>query len=357
VTCIPGFFMQANENILNLLREEGAQAERKAQRGIILQPGAIGDCVLTLPLARFMKESLGLGTIDIMGHTEYIGIMPGRTCVDSICSIDSANLHRLFVKPETFDLADGDSLINAFSAYVWIVSFLGEPGGSFEQNLIYTANCSHSVEVMTLSMKPPKDFHRPLAESHIIQFIDQSGLSFGDWAINCDDILIKQTPADTAKGRELLAEACVDLSKKLVIIQPGSGGADKCWHLNNFLSVAGKIISKGFEVVFLFGPAEQARFSSRALKNISKTTTCLTDLSLTQVLAVLSCAHWFIGNDSGITHLAAASGIRTLVVFGPTNPKVYAPMGPGVRVFARNSKIFSKKPSLTLQNELLEAFP
>jgi len=55
--------MQANDSILNLLREERAQAVRAARRGVILQPGAIGDCVLTLPLAKLMKDCLGLGEI------------------------------------------------------------------------------------------------------------------------------------------------------------------------------------------------------------------------------------------------------------------------------------------------------
>jgi len=168
--------MQANDNILELLREKGAEAARGASRAVILQPGAIGDCVLTLPLAGFMKASLGLGGIDILGHTEYISILPGRTCVDGIRSIDSIDLHRLFAETKTFDLADGDPLINVFADYTWIVTFLGEPNSNFEQNLIFTANCSHSAEVMTLSMKPPETFGAHLTDFYTQQFIDQSGL-------------------------------------------------------------------------------------------------------------------------------------------------------------------------------------
>ena len=50
--------MQANDNILDLLKEKRAQAARTARRGVILQPGAIGDCILTLPLAELMKNCL-----------------------------------------------------------------------------------------------------------------------------------------------------------------------------------------------------------------------------------------------------------------------------------------------------------
>jgi ADP-heptose:LPS heptosyltransferase len=75
---------------------------------------------------------------------------------------------------------------------------------------------------------------------------------------------------------------------------------------------------------------------------------------LAQVLGFLSCADAFIGNDSGITHLAAALGVRTLAVFGPTNPAVYKPTGPAVTVFANNTTTFAKKPSVRMQRELLD---
>jgi ADP-heptose:LPS heptosyltransferase len=346
--------MQTDDDILNLLKEKGAQMARLAQRGVILQPGAIGDCILTLSLAEFMKDSLQLGGIDILGHTEYIGILPGRTCIDSVRSMDSMNLHRLFVETNAFDLADGDPLINAFADYAWIVTFLGEPNSHFEQNLIFTANCSHSSEVITLSMKPPEDYSNHLTDYYRQQFVDESGLSSEPQQIERGTRLIKSTEADVNKGRELLREIQVDSFEKLVVIQPGSGGLHKCWYLDNFLAVAKELRSKGVEVVFLLGPAEQERFSNTTIKDINSVARCLTDLSLTQVVCLLSCSDGFIGNDSGITHLAAGMGVRTLVVFGPTNPAVYKPVGPAVTVFASGRTAFADKPSAALQQEVLE---
>jgi len=345
--------MHANDDILNLLREKGAQVAREAQRAVILQPGAIGDCILTLPLAEFLKESLELGGVDIIGHTEYTGILPGRTCIDSIRCIDSANLYRLFVESDAFDLADRDPLINIFADYAWIVTFLGEPNGSFEQNLIFTANCSHSAEVITLSMKPPEDFARHVTDFYTQEFIDQSGLSLPPRQVEPDKRLIEVTKADRDGGKELLAETDLDPSKKLVVIQPGSGGLNKSWHLDNFLAVAKAVRSKGMEAVFLLGPAEVERFSKSRIKRIDSVAGCLTDLSLTQAVGLLSCADGFVGNDSGITHLAAGLGVKTLAVFGPTNPVVYGPIGPAVTVISDTSARFAKKPSARSQKELL----
>lgn len=348
--------MGTDDDILKLLMNKGAEAAWKAQRGLIVQPGAIGDCILTLPLAGFMKDSLGLSAVDILGHTEYIGIMPGRTHADGVRSMDSVDLHRLFAEVKTFDLPDGDPLINAFSDYAWIATFLGEPNSNFEQNLIFTANCSHSAEVVTLSTRPPKECSTHISDHYIEQFIAQSGLSLEPYRIRSDEVLIRATEADINMGRELLKEVGVDFIKKIVVIQPGSGGPDKCWHLANFLAVAKELCGEGMEVMFLLGPAELERFSDAAIKSITDAGKCLMDLSLTQVLGLLSCADGFVGNDSGITHLAAVLGIKTLAVFGPTDPEVYRPLGPAVTVLSSNTKAFCESPSPELQQRLLEAF-
>ncbi|MHC4424187.1 MAG: glycosyltransferase family 9 protein, partial [Planctomycetota bacterium] len=92
-----------------------------------------------------------------------------------------------------------------------------------------------------------------------------------------------------------------------------------------------------------------------AIKKITGVAKYLTDLSLTQVLGLLSCADWLISNDSGITHLAAGLGTKTVAVFGPTDPDVYRPIGPAVTVLTNRTATFTKKPSVRLQKKLLEA--
>jgi hypothetical protein len=149
------------------------ETSQKTQSCVILQPGAIGDCILTLPLAEFMKESLGLDTIDIIGHSEYIDILPARTCINKALSMDSLQLHRLFTDDKSFSLLPDDPLIKTFEKYDWIITFLGEPDSSFEKNLIFTAYCSHSAEVITLQMKPAEEFSSHLTEFYIKQFVGQ----------------------------------------------------------------------------------------------------------------------------------------------------------------------------------------
>jgi len=347
--------MQTEGDILALLEAKGAQVAKETQRAVILQPGALGDCILTLPLVKIMKEGLNLGGVDIIGHTEYIGAFPGRSCVDGVRSIDSTDLHRMFVEPAKFDLADWDPLINTFAVYSWIVTFLGEPGSDFEQNLIFTANCSHSAEIITLSMKPSEGGKVHVAESYIQQFAGQSGLSPEQAKVAMDKVLIRITEADRDTGVELLDQAEIDLSKKLVVIHPGSGGARKCWHLENFVSVAQGLRTQGFEVLFLLGPAEIERLRPAEEARLYGAARCIGHLSLAQVVGLLSCADAFLGNDSGVSHLAAAIGLRTYVMFGPTDPALYRPIGPAVTLFQDVTETFAERPSLDLQKQVLAA--
>lgn len=346
--------MQASNDILSLLEEKGAQMAKEAQRAVILQPGALGDCILTLPLVRLMQETLGLGGVDVIGHADYIGFLPERSCVSSIRSIDSTELHRLFTEPAQFDLADHDPLIEAFSDYAWIVTFLGEPDGGFEQNLIFTANCSHSAEVITLALKPPKDTAQHVAEYYLEQFVQEGGLPSEKAAIAPEQILIKVVDADREHGLDLLSRTGLDVAKPLVVLHPGSGGQNKCWHLENYLNVARTLRAAEIEAVFLLGPAEAERLGNKEKLQLRSAARCVTDLALTQVVGLLSCADAFVGNDSGVTHLAAGIGLRTVALFGPTDPALYRPIGPALTVFQDTESSFAKEPSESLQKEVID---
>jgi ADP-heptose:LPS heptosyltransferase len=346
--------MQAEDDILRLLEARSAQLAKEAQRAVILQPGALGDCILTLPLVRLVKEALNLGGVDLIGHAEYVGILPGRSCVDGIRAIDSVELHRLFVESPRFDLADQDPLIHLFAGYSWIITFLGEPGSDFEQNLIFTTNCSHSAEVVTLPLKPPRSVQQHITELYTEHFARQSGLPMESARVDPKGVQIRVGQADRDLGVEILEQVGIDLSKRLVVIQPGSGGQKKCWHLENFLNITRALRGPDVEVLFLLGPAEVERLRPAEKVQIHGVTRCIAHLSLPQVVGLLSCADAFVGNDSGVTHLAAGMGLRTIVLFGPTDPAIYRPLGPRVAVVQGQVESFAEKASLELQEVVLD---
>lgn len=115
------------------------------------------------------------------------------------------------------------------------------------------------------------------------------------------------------------------------------------------------LANEGVEVVFLLGPAEMERFDISVIARMRDVAMTLMNLSLADVLSVLSCAGGYIGNDSGITHVAAALGVRTVAIFGPTDPVVYGPVGPAVTILRSREPGFSGAISKDLQEKTVAA--
>ncbi len=299
---------------------------QKEKSGLIIHSGAIGDCLLTLPLAAAIKNEFSLDRMDFIGPSEYIDFYPGRTCIEGIRSIDSVPLYRFFEEDLIFTRDDNDRLSQVLADYEQIISFLGEGDPQFEKNLIYAVHSTHSAEVTVLPAKPDPAYPDHITAFYREKFTAEHQL---DNLPDADDTFVHPLPDDYLAGEELLQQAGMDPDQTIVIIQPGSGSPDKCWHWHNFILLAAELEANDIQPVFLLGPAEQARFPKQAIK--AMTSFCVMEnLSLTQVLQILTQADALLGNDSGIGHLAAAMGKKTLILFGPSNPTHYAPRGPHV---------------------------
>ena len=117
-------------------------------------------------------------------------------------------------------------------------------------------------------------------------------------------------------------------------VAPGSGHAGKNWPLSHYYE-ASRALAWEFKlgVIWLAGPAEADAVPYLKALASAQGHLLLAGAPLEQVAAVLSRCRLFLGNDSGLTHLAAAlGGPRVLALFGPTNPAVWAPPGEQVRI-------------------------
>ncbi len=319
----------------------GRQRCKPPKRGLIINPGAIGDCLLTLPLAKFMKDTLALDGVDLSANSDYTHFYPGRTCIDSVTSINSNQWHCFFTPHNEFDIDHTDPLVRNLSKYEWIVSFMGQGNFDFERNLAYAVNCVRSVEVSILEMIPAGDTAEHISDNYIRQFLKSNPAIETEASFSSSDPLIELSQDDTAQGRNILQAAGVDKSEKIIVIHPGSGGQHKCWNTGNFLAVAEKLKGDGFVVVFILGPAEIEKFTSETIAEIKACGNCLSGLDLLETACILSHADVFLGNDSGISHLSAAMGTRTIAIFGPTDPAVYGPLGPHTTVFVAKNDDFT----------------
>ncbi len=120
----------------------------------------------------------------------------------------------------------------------------------------------------------------------------------------------------------------------ILAMAPGSGGLAKNWPLSRYYEVARALAwEAGLKVVWLAGPAEEAVLPYIQGLAAAQEQVVWANEPLERLARLLARTHVYLGGDSGITHLAAAAGARRVVaLFGPTDPRVWAPWGEQITV-------------------------
>jgi ADP-heptose:LPS heptosyltransferase len=247
-------------------------------RRLLIRPGAIGDCILSIPALRYLKAT----------YTEVwvpTTIVPLIQFADKVRSISSTGLNLVGIG----DLGIPTALREALQSFDSIISWYG-------------ANRLEFREAM-LSLGVPCEFHTALPPAEFNE--------------HATDFFARQVGAPVGCIPQIAVEPC--LQRSTVMIHPFSGSARKNWPLDSFFELAKKLSAS---VEWTAGPEEQLP----------------APLVPTHFSSLLDLARWlkgarlYIGNDSGITHLAAATGVKTLALFGETKPDIWAPRGANVTV-------------------------
>lgn len=124
------------------------------------------------------------------------------------------------------------------------------------------------------------------------------------------------------------------LPDPVLAVAPGSGNLEKNWPLAHYYQVARALSwEAGLKVVWLAGPAEEGLLPYIEGLAVAQDQMVWVNQPLKRVARLLARAEVYLGGDSGLTHLAAAAGARrVLALFGPTDPRVWAPLGENVTV-------------------------
>jgi len=167
---------------------------------------------------------------------------------------------------------------------------------------------------------PPTDHHR-----HRADFLP-SVLGLSD---SLNPVIFVPATADSAAADRLG-------NAKVLAIAPVAARPEKTWPLEKFAETVRRAAEgpfAGWTVLLIGGPGETAALDSFSAMIPGVTTVAVTgEPDLLRVAALLKRCRLFLGNDSGIAHLAAAVGTPTVALFGQTDPLQYAPRGPHVRV-------------------------
>jgi len=128
--------------------------------------------------------------------------------------------------------------------------------------------------------------------------------------------------------RSLAAQTLVGLpGTRRLIVAPGANWPGKRWSLANYTALA-NLLREDFDSLVLLGNAADAADGHRMQETLALPTLNLMGrTSLIEASAVLECGTLFVGNDSGLGHLAAAAGVTSVTLFGPGQPLRYRPWG------------------------------
>lgn len=283
-------------------------------RILVIRGGAIGDFILTLPVLKALRHAYSRAHIEILGYKHIAVLAENRFYAQAVRSIEHGPLASFFAKNSELPT----ELANYFASFDLIISYLYDPDGVFEMNL---RRCG----VDNLIHGPGKIDHREHAARQLSRPLQTLGL----WV---DDLSAKLYPS--AEDRDAANAFLGHCARPIVAFHPGSGGKKKNWPLENWIDLGNRLLaSEDFRgsIVVIFGEADADQVAR--LQSIWKDATVrfAKNLPLPHLAAVLE-QTIFIGQDSGISHLAAAVGANCVLLFGPTDPAVWAPANENVRV-------------------------
>ncbi|MEO8206514.1 MAG: glycosyltransferase family 9 protein [Chthoniobacterales bacterium] len=281
-----------------------------AGRILIIRGGAIGDFILTLPAIRLLRQTFPDAYIEVLGYRHITTLAKG-IYVDATRSIEYSAMAGFFNPKSELD----SELCAYFSGFQQIISYLYDPDGFFEGNL-------RRAGVTNLVSGTPilhEDFH---ASIQLAEPLKRLGLY-----LTSEDLPAPLTPADTesAEAGKLLQA----ISSPRLAIHPGSGGRRKNWPAEKWTKWITRFTDThpAWNLLILGGESDQEALQTLRKHPHSSRLHFLENKDLPVLAAVLHQCQGYMGHDSGISHLAAAAGCPCVLLFGPTKPEVWGPLG------------------------------
>ncbi|HUJ43372.1 MAG TPA: glycosyltransferase family 9 protein [Opitutaceae bacterium] len=290
-------------------------------RILILRGGALGDFLVTLPALRLLREHWPDARIELVGNARAgeLGVLGGY--LDAVHSQDQARWSALF-SPQTPPRA----LTAWLAGFDLIVDYWPDPGGLRARGLPVRPGQTHLSAPAWPTMAP--------AARHFCEPLRALGLSTDDFAGR----LAVQRLGAPAEGfpawRRRSTAQREDEPLGLIAIHPGSGSPRKNWPRARWLELVERLDRP---TLLVLGEAEHEWLS--AVRRPDPRMHLASNLPLPALAAVLARCRLFLGHDSGVSHLAAAVGTPCLLLFGPTDPAMWAPPGDHVRVLRRGNTL------------------
>lgn len=175
-------------------------------------------------------------------------------------------------------------------------------------------------------------------QHHLLPVAQFQALHLSGWGIEVkqQSFQLNFDAEEETAARQWFLSLRTEKSGPVIALAPGSGHRLKNWPLAYYQELAPRLEKElGARLLWILGPAEEGWQQQLQVNGRQGERQFLDYPSLRLLASRLKLCQLFIGNDSGITHLAAATGGPTVVaIFGPSEARIWAPPGPQVTILS-----------------------
>lgn len=281
--------------------------------------GALGDFVVFSPLLDALHEAYPKASFTLWSRPAYKDLFYGKPYPVSLESSDNPFWRALFTDSEWRTVPVPESVARC-QTFFWV-------GQKQAQRVVERLRIRMSRPVYWIQSFPDEGIEEPVGR---FLFKQMKNLGF---VLSERDPSIMASPAAQSAVHTWLREHEIPVGR-YTIIHLGSGGLRKVWPMARWEKLFRE--TKGWfgvPIVLLLGPADAvfAPYATRFSREWKWPVYRSSDMN--SLIGILGGAASYVGCDSGVSHVAAALGVPILVIFGPTNPVVWAPRGGRVNVY------------------------
>jgi len=290
-------------------------------RILAIRPRALGDVVLVTPALRALRRGHPEASLEVLTEARYAPLLEGLAGIERVWTLErtGAATTRLIaaLRARRFDLAV-DFFGNPRTALITALCGARRTAG-YElrgRDRAYQTRVPRTLALSDAGGAPRREY---AAATHLRLALAVGGVADGLEA------RIAISPAGEASALGLLARAGVrDPARTVGLIAAGTW-ATKTWPAVNAGRLARALANRGWEVLLLAGPGEDAVIET--VRRHAGAIPVLPPCDVPELAAVIRRLGAVVGTDAGPIHLAASCGVLTFAWFGPTHPDTWNPPG------------------------------
>ncbi|MHB0870872.1 MAG: glycosyltransferase family 9 protein [Chloroflexota bacterium] len=313
-------------------------------RLLVMRGGALGDFVLGLPALRALRDAFPEATLELIAPSAVLPL--AASLVDVATPIERSEVAALFGDYQRLPREIDTRYRDLDLVVLWLADADGSVRRSFQRlatrRVLWAPALPppgrHALDHLLETLRPLGMTAFAAPDSGSVPESDPRGApemaagATGRSPLRPPAPLVQPSTAAHQRAKTLWNSLGLPADRQVVALHPGSGGDWKRWPVERFAQVADRLADAGLAVVAIQGPADSVVVGHLLEAVQGDPPLVAAGLDAEELAAFLALASSYLGNDSGVTHLAAAVGIPTVAVFGPTDPAVWGPRGPRVVV-------------------------